>query len=942
MRRTVMLAVLIVLGVVFVIRRDSASFAQVTRPQPAPAAADLQSVTLIFGSKDAEPSKWDGSVTISSGSIERIAGYHFDEKSRVLPGNRWECSTRKWGVYSGGMHPNEKPQPQPTPNETCGVTIEFRAPADAELKVTVPKGDFSFRPMDVPSDEGIFPLQASVEITRTPVVRQVTDEEYEDDYPAIAAAGGKVWMAWVAYKDQSDRVFLRSYENGQWGARGTVTEKPGDLFGVAVVVIGGKPFVMWSEREGSSWQLKGRSPGGAVETITSGEGNNLFHKAVADSQGRVHVTWQSARKSRSDIYYRRREANGRWGAEMMLSDPSRHARANDWQPAVTVLRNGTAVVAWDGYGRESYNIYLRRVTGAAAGPIVAVTDSPRFHAHASVAADNQDRVWVAWDEAPDNWGKDTGFLLAGGSGLYEARRIGVAVYEGSRRLAPLQQPDEAMPWGFRRFTQQPRLVSGSNGRVWLFFRPRNGTKLPTTLWAAGGRWEAFATYYGGSRWAEPIVLPETTGRNGGEIAAASGEGGVFAAVVSDHRLWGGPNFGNYPGNNDIMFLRMDDKEPATAQLAPLPPEGPARGPVEPREREQIAALRRHAITAGGRIYHVYRGDMHRHTEISMDGAGDGTLVDAYRYAIDAAGMDYLAVTDHQSGQISAEYSDYTWWRLQKSADMFHTPGFFTGLFGTERSLSYPNGHRNLIFAKRGVPIFHITAEERNNSTGPVLYPQLRKFNGIATSHTSHTNMGTDWRDNDPDLEPIVEIYQGARTSAEQEGAPLSPTGKRTELWAGGYRPLGFVSNAWAKGYKLGVQASSDHVSTHTSYAAIIAENGTREALLDAMRKRHTYAATSNILMDYRVSVDGKTYLQGDIVEASAAPELQARIVGTAALKEVVVMRDNKVIYSNQPAGETYDLRFRENETLSGEHFYYVRAEQRNGHVAWSSPVWVKR
>jgi hypothetical protein len=95
-------------------------------------------------------------------------------------------------------------------------------------------------------------------------------------------------------------------------------------------------------------------------------------------------------------------------------------------------------------------------------------------------------------------------------------------------------------------------------------------------------------------------------------------------------------------------------------------------------------------------------------------------------------------------------------------------------------------------------------------------------------------------------------------------------------------------------------------------------------------------------MDYRVSLDGKTYLQGDIVKGRSAPELTARIVGSAPLKEVVVVRDDHVIYSQQPKSEAYDLRFRESETLSGEHFYYVRAEQENGHVAWSSPVWVTR
>jgi len=150
-----------------------------------------------------------------------------------------------------------------------------------------------------------------------------------------------------------------------------------------------------------------------------------------------------------------------------------------------------------------------------------------------------------------------------------------------------------------------------------------------------------------------------------------------------------------------------------------------------------------------------------------------------------------------------------------------------------------------------------------------------------------------------------------------------------------------VWNAWAKGYKLGVQASSDHVSTHLSYACIIAENPTREGLLDAMRKRHTYAATSNIVMDYRMTADGAEYLQGDILKSRSLPELTAKIVGTGALKKVVVVRDNEYIYSQEPEGTTYNLRFKENSLAPGDHYYYVRAEQKNGNVAWSSPIWIK-
>ena len=919
--------------------RQGSTHAQITNPQPTPPADRLQALTLIFGAKDMEPAKWDGSATISEGRIEKISGHHFTEASKILDGNRWECATHPWGPFAGGMHPDERPQPQPTPMETVGITIEFRAPAGAQFQIKVPKGDFSFRVLDVPPEGGIFPLNSTVEIYRTPIVRQASLSDHENDYPTLAADGDVLWLAWQGYKNESDQVFLRRYADGKWGERLTVTEKPADIFMTGIAVSKGKPVTIWSERDGGNWQLKARtfdgSSLGSTQTITSGDGNHLFHRVAADRAGNIHVVYQSWNRNRSDIYLQT-YSGAKWSAPLRLSDAARPARANDWNAAVATDRAGTVWVAWDGYAAGNYNVYLRPVRNGRPGELIPATSSTRFHAHPALTVDAQDRVWLAYDEAPENWGKDVGFLLKGGTGLYDSRTIRVAVYAGGRWMTTLQQPGEIVPYGFRRYFQTPRIMADSAGQIWLVARPRTSARLPTTLWAAGGKWEAVATRYKGDRWSELQTIPDSVGRNEGDMAlAADSKGNVHLALVTDRRGWGGPAFGGNPQNNEIVFTQLRAGESKQAQLAARPPEQPSGQPTEPREKQQIAAMRGYTMEAGGKKLKVYRGDMHRHTDISADGAGDGSLWDAYRYAMDAAGMDWFVLTDHQSGA-----QEYTWWRTQKSADMFHVPGFFTALFGTERSLNYPNGHRNLVFAQRGVHILPITPQEQKTSTGPVLYPYLRQNNGIASSHTSHTNMGTDWRDNDPALEPIVEIYQGARTSAEHEGAPLSPTEQRTELHAGGYRPLGYVWNAWAKGYKLGVQASSDHVSTHLSYACLIAENSSREALLDAMRKRHTYAATSNILMDYRLSSGETTYMQGDAGAATAMPELRAHIVGTGALKKVVVVRDNQYIYTQEPQGETYDLRYRENQLTPGEHYYYVRAEQKDGNVAWSSPIWV--
>src|SRR5262249_50445446 len=151
----------------------------------------------------------------------------------------------------------------------------------------------------------------------------------------------------------------------------------------------------------------------------------------------------------------------------------------------------------------------------------------------------------------------------------------------------------------------------------------------------------------------------------------------------------------------------------------------------------------------------------------------------------------------------------------------------------------------VIFAQRGIRTLPRLPKMADNTTGTapdtqMLYGYLKFFNGIVASHTSATGMGTDWRDNDPQVEPVVEIYQGDRQNYEMPDAPRSISEKDA---IGGWRPKGFVNLALEKGCQLAFEASSDHVSTHMSYTNVLVTDLTREAVLDGLRKRHVYGAT---------------------------------------------------------------------------------------------------
>ena len=117
------------------------------------------------------------------------------------------------------------------------------------------------------------------------------------------------------------------------------------------------------------------------------------------------------------------------------------------------------------------------------------------------------------------------------------------------------------------------------------------------------------------------------------------------------------------------------------------------------------------IQAGGKTYRLLRGEFHRHTEISQDGGADGALEDMWRYAIDAAGFDWIGNGDHDNGG----GKEYTWWLIQKTTELYHNPPAFVPMFTYERSVSYPHGHRNVMFPRRGVRTLPRLVDDRGVS-----------------------------------------------------------------------------------------------------------------------------------------------------------------------------------------------------------------------------------
>ena len=662
------------------------------------------------------------------------------------------------------------------------------------------------------------------------------------------------------------------------------------------------------------------------------------------ADGQVWMAWQGWDKGQADILLAPVE---KADASIRVSE----SPANEWSPAIAADSGGRLHVAFDSYAAGNYDVVLRtRDRDGTLAPAVAVARTPKYEARPSLATDRSGRVWVAYEERTEDWGKDAENLVEGeGSTLYRKSAVRVRCVDGARVLdAP--DPVAEAPEPARLMNSFPRLARDRSGRIWLAYRHRlEAIWGNQAVMVAGGVWVESVTTLQGKEWSAPQVLSRSDGLLDNRPALVAPDGGPLLIVYNtDGRLRREVELsseltrryfthsGTMPGviDNDLEISALESPRRASDPvLVASEPAGEARDrAIHPDEAGDVARMRDYRIQASGKTYRLLRGDFHRHTEISQDGGQDGALEDMWRYGIDAARFDWMGNNDHDNGG----GKEYTWWLVQKTTDLYHGTTF-TPMFTYERSVSYPNGHRNVMFAQRGVRTLPRLVGETTvvDDDTLMLYDYLKAFDGICASHTSATGMGTDWRDINPQYEPIVEIFQGHRNSYEHFGAPRVA---RTPLEAiGGWKPLGMVWNALSMQYKFGFQASSDHISTHISYAVAIAEDQSRAAILDAFKRRHCYGATDNILLDVRSG----DHIMGDEFDADGPVKLKVLVHGTRPIARVDVIKDFVYVFSTEPKGPRVEFQWTDEETRpSGTSWYYVRAIQDDGELAWGSPIWV--
>ncbi|GEM_PF-2541250 len=365
---------------------------------------------------------------------------------------------------------------------------------------------------------------------------------------------------------------------------------------------------------------------------------------------------------------------------------------------------------------------------------------------------------------------------------------------------------------------------------------------------------------------------------------------------------------------------------------------------------------------GGPQYRLYWGDIHRSSSVS---GGVTPMNEHFRVARHELGLQVFAICDNAvltrdptkgraffgelrgpksvtNGTTPLNLEDIhrvhtiepeEWDELKALVEAYDEPGAFVPLLAYERCSARYGDHNVYYKAKDGDLCLPPTLPQLHAELGDAECLVLPHHMGYARGRR-----GKDWNFHFPRRERLAEIYSlhGSSEMPRDNPLPLSNIGM------GGNVPGSSLQEAWARGYKLGVLASSDchGQAQELILVGLWATELTREGIWEALWQRRTFGTTGAQRIELAFSADG--FPMGSLYSTDTASVLEATVKGTGPLKCVEIIKNNEVLYTLQGEGRAeLSLRYRDTSPPDRpDNWVYLRVTQADGNMAWSSPIWI--
>jgi len=359
--------------------------------------------------------------------------------------------------------------------------------------------------------------------------------------------------------------------------------------------------------------------------------------------------------------------------------------------------------------------------------------------------------------------------------------------------------------------------------------------------------------------------------------------------------------------------------------------------------------------------HLLWGLLHGESE-RVDSAEN--IESCLRHIRDEKAFQFFATSPFENQE---ETSTELWKLNVQNVTEFDEADRFTTLLGFQWvGTPQVEGVRQIVYAKDNKQL--IRKKDPKGMTLKKLYKNFVPKEIIAIpSFTMGSGNEFNFEQFNPEFERVVEIYNawGSSECTEKEGNPLSiktygKTGVKENVEGSLIKALlrncrfGFVAGGLDdRGIYAGLY-ESDQEQYSPGFTGVIATEQSRNAIIDALFRRSCYATTGpRIILNFSISGTkmGEEVLASDKPGFMVNRHITGYAAGTTNLAKIEILRNGKVIKTFEPNAYYQDFVFDDMEDLpkvciedkdkkSLFVFYYVRLTQADGHIAWSSPIWI--
>lgn len=358
---------------------------------------------------------------------------------------------------------------------------------------------------------------------------------------------------------------------------------------------------------------------------------------------------------------------------------------------------------------------------------------------------------------------------------------------------------------------------------------------------------------------------------------------------------------------------------------------------------------------------VFWGTLHGESE-RVDSTD--SIENCLRHFRDELSCNFYAASPFESNE---ETSSEIWKLISQNLQDFNEEDRFVTLPGCQWSGDAGSeGVRQLLFAKEQKQLPR--KKDAKYSSLKKIYKAFSPKEMISIPcFTMGKGFHYNFKDFSPEFERVVEIYNSwgcsERTAKEGNDTPIAPEKKRgiSETAEGS------ILSALKAGCRFGFVAGglddrgiyeefyeNEQCQYPPGFTAIVSKSFSREALFEALWNRSCYATTGErIILSFTIAGSG----MGSEIDTGLKQGLLVNrhiagfVAGTTKLHTVEIIRNGEVIKSYTPDSYFLDFEYDDLTSLDKNSlkvtereapfaFYYIRVKQEDGHMAWSSPIWV--